>query len=252
MSLLAVSAAFLAYGTRADHFVYGRYVDVITPLMIALAIAWLGSSPGVRALLYGAAALISSFICSTLVLVAGGSAPLHHQFFDRVTTFSILGWLDYRRNSPALFRATAWTAAIGLVGIAMSLAIVNRTQPRYSRTVTVALSLGIAVLFLWQLSFLGPKVVTPAANQASRPRIIANTVHELGTREITLEPTITILDRLALQYWLPQVRFIEATQSLDRCGTGLSISHLPGPRNSSVAIAYTEGFYLYRAAPHCG
>src|SRR5262249_26539534 len=117
--ILAVSIAFLANGLRADHVVYGRYVDIATPLLIAVGITWLETRPATRALAVAAVSLVVVLLGAWIVL--GAASGRLARPYNRVTTLGILGWLDYHGNgSPAVVRATLWTALIGLGVLAIT------------------------------------------------------------------------------------------------------------------------------------
>jgi hypothetical protein len=244
-SLLVVSAAFLATGKRADHIVYGRYVDIATPLLIALGIAWLATSPSVRALAVAALAVVASLGGTFLILTLAGKTELARPF-NRVTTLAIIGWLDYRRTSPALFRATAWSVGIGLAAIAITyLARADRTR---SSAASAVICLGVAVVFSWQLSFLNPKVEKPLAFGATQTRAVVAVVNETHTKTLRLEPSITVVDRLALEYWLPKVRFTVATRATG-CSAGLAITRVAVPGPGAAPVGTVGPFDIFEQ--HC-
>jgi hypothetical protein len=246
VSLLVVSAAYLAIGKRADHIVYGRYVDIATPLLIALAIAWLATSPSVRALAGAALAVVASLGGTFLILTVAGKTELARPF-NRVTTLAIIGWLDYRRTSPALFRASAWSIGIGLAAIAIT--YVSRAYSVRSSAAVSVICLGVAVVFFWQLSFLNPKVLKPLAFGATQTRAVVAVVNETHAKTLRLEPSITVVDRLALEYWLPKVRFTVATPAADRCSPGLEITRVPVPGPGAAPVGAVGPFSIFEQ--HC-
>jgi hypothetical protein len=245
-SLLVVSAAFLATGKRADQVVYGRYVDIATPLLIALAIAWLATSPSVRALAGAAFAVVASLGATFLILTWAGKTELARPY-NRVTTLGIIGWLDFRRTSPALFRATAWSVGIGLAAIAI--AYVARADKVRAPAAIAVICLGVAIVFSWQLSFLNPKVLKPLAFGATQTRAVVAVVNGTHVKTLRLEPSITVVDRLALEYWLPKVRFSVVASPPDRCSAGLAITRLPVPGSGVAPVGAVGPFSIFEQ--HC-
>lgn len=248
VSLLLVSAAFTAAGKRGDYVVYGRYVDIGAPLLIALAIAWLGTRPSRRALGFAAFALFTSLGGTFLILTWAGKTELGRPF-NRLTTLAITGWLDYQRNSPALFRATGWSIGFGLGAIAI--AYIARAEPARSWTAIAMVCVGISLVFVWQLSFMNENVLKPLAFGAAQTRAVVGTINEAHAEVLRLEPSITVVDRLALEFWLPKVDVLPATPATDRCSTGLSISrgHAAGP--DQALFERVPPFSLFQGRSSC-
>jgi hypothetical protein len=119
---------------------------------------------------------------------------------------------------------------------------------RASSAISV-ICLGVAVVFLWQLSFLNPKVLKPLAFGATQTRAVVAVVNETHTKTLRLEPSITVVDRLALEYWLPKVRFIVATPASDRCASGLAITRVPVPSPGAAPVGAVGSFSIFEQ--HC-
>jgi hypothetical protein len=246
-SLLVVSAAFLATASqRGDYFVYGRYVDIATPLVIALAIAWLGSSPSARSLGLAAAALVGSFGGTWIVLTLTRNTETA-KTFSFLDIFAILGWFDYPRNNPALLRATACTAGIGLAAIAV--VVTRRARDGHVwRTTTVCVA--VALVFVWQLSFVRPKVLTPLRQGAVNTQVVVSAIRLTRATEVKVGPTMAKL-ALALEYWLPGVRVRPTLPGVGECSAGLTLARSPLPSRNQVRVGRAGGFFMFRRSSVC-
>jgi hypothetical protein len=246
--LLAVSVAFLANGRRADAVVYGRYVDIATPLLIAVAITWLATRPTARALVISATSLIVVLFGSWLVL-EGASARLDRPY-NRVTTFGIIGWLDYRGNgSPALVRATLWTAVIGLGIIAIAYAA--RSSKSRSWVAPAAICAIVVCLFGWQLSFVHPNVLVGLKTTSNNQQSTAQAVRRTGVSKVALEPSVGVVDRLGLEFWLPRFKFLKSNPRDDACSSVVTLSRKPVATMPAQPLAPAGGMYLFRGQNAC-
>jgi len=246
--LLFVSAAYLATGNRADHIVYGRYVDIVTPLLIAIGLAWLGTAPARRDLVYAALAMAAATAGFWFVLHRTGRTELARPF-NVVTTFAILGWLEYPRYSPALFRATVWAFGIGFAAIAV--AFVARWSSRARWVPTVVATACVVALFAWNLGFVHSKVLPGLAESATPTRALVNAVANAHVDELRTDPTIKVVGYLSLQYWLPHVHVIRGTAKNEQCKRGLTVSRSSDPRTGEVYVASIGRYSLFRGTVDC-
>jgi hypothetical protein len=246
--LMAVSVAFLANGRRADAVVYGRYVDIATPLLIAVAITWLATRPTARALLVAATSLVVVLFGSWLIL-EGASGRLDRPF-NRVTTFGVVGWLGTRGNgSPALVRATLWTAVIGLGVIAIAYAA--RSSRSRSWVGPAAICAIVVCLFGWQLSFIHPRVLVGLKTTSNNQQATAQAVRRAGVSKVALEPSVTVVDRLGLAFWLPRSTFVKSNPQIDACSSVVTLSRTPEATTPAQPLAAAGGMYLFRGQKAC-
>jgi hypothetical protein len=259
-ALVGVSVVFLANGRRADHLVYGRYIDIVAPLLIALAISWLATRPATRGLLVAALSLVT-VLFGTWAILEVWATQRFEQPFNRVTAISILGWIDHKRGSPALVRATFWTAAIGLTALAIAYVagrVARRGEvgdPAVPHRRAALLSSLIAVLviclFAWQLGDVRRLLLRGLARDAANTAVVVDAVRAAGVSDVTLEPSVTKVDELALEYWLPTVTFHAATPETTRCSTVVSLSREPDLTPQQVSIGTASGIYLSRGTQRC-
>jgi hypothetical protein len=104
-------------------------------------------------------------------------------------------------------------------------------------------------VFSWQLSFLNPKVLKPLAFGATQTRAVVAVVNETHAQTLRLEPSITVVDRLALEYWLPKVRFTVVARATDRCSAGLAITRVPVPGPGVAPVGAVGPFSVFEQ--HC-
>jgi hypothetical protein len=246
--LLFVSAGYLATGDRADHIVYGRYVDIITPLLIAVGLAWLGTAPRRRDLVYAAVAMLATTIGFWLVLDREGRTQLARPF-NSVSTFAIVGWIDYPRFHPALFRATMWTLGIGLAAIAI--AFVARASTRAPWLPTAVATIGVVALFAWQLTFVHNKVLSGLATSTGPTKVLVGAIADRHVDEVRTDPTVRTVGRLGLQYWLPRVAIVRGTAKNEQCNTGLTVSRTSDPRTGQVYVGSVGPYSLFRGTVDC-
>jgi hypothetical protein len=244
--LLVVSAVFLVQGQRGDHIVYGRYVDISTPLLIALGLAWLGTRPTRRDLLYAALGVATVTIGLGLILDKLGHTELDRQY-NAVTTFAIVGWLDYLRHSPAVFRATVWTLGFALG--ALAIAFVVRRWSRFPWIPTAAAAVGLTVLFAWQLGFVRAKVINSLSAGNANVRTLIDAIDEQHVDQLRLDPSIAVVGRLHLQYWFPDVDIVGAAPANEQCSRGLTVSKALVP--GLTLVERVGDFKLYRGQATC-
>jgi hypothetical protein len=254
--LLAVSVAFLANGSRADHVVYGRYVDIATPLLIAVGITWLATRPSTRALVIAAISLMVVLFGSLLVLELASSHL--DRPYNRVTTLGILGWLDYHpgEGSPAILRATLWTAVIGLGVIAITYVTQSGGKDGTQQATRSWIGIGavcaiVVCLFGWQLSFVHPKLLDALANGSNHTQSTAQAVRRTGVAEVALEPSISVVDRLGLEFWLPGYKFVATNPQIGACSSVVSLSRKPTATTPAQALPPAGGMYLFRGQKAC-
>ena len=247
VALFAVSVVFLANGKRGDAIVYGRYLDIATPLLIAVAVTWLGTSPSPRSLRIASAAVVASS-AGWLVLHFGARVELARRY-NRVTTFSILGWLDTHRGGPMLLVPTLCAVAIALGALAISFAV--RHQAARRRIGTAAIASGVACLFIWQLTFTHSRILTALASGATHTRATVRVIDKTGTSELGLDQSITVVDKLAFAFWLPDVTFRDMAPSTASCSRSVSISRATHPSPGQTQIASSGAFHLYRGQRSC-
>jgi hypothetical protein len=245
--LLVVSALFLAAGRRGDHVVYGRYIDITTPLLIALGLAWLGTAPPWRDLRNAAITVATVMIGLGLVLDTAGHKELDRPY-NAVTTFAIVGWLDYHRYSPAVVRATAWTLVIALGALAVTFVV--RRWPRLPWIATAVATTAVVVLFAWQLGFVKRKVIHALGAKNTAMQSLIAAIDDSHVTELQVDPSIAVVGRLHLGYWLPRVHLVGATAATERCSNGLTVSKAP-PTPEVTLVQRFGDFKLYRGNSAC-
>jgi hypothetical protein len=246
--LLAVSAIFIGPGgSRADAAVYGRYMDITTPLLVGVGIAWLATSPIARYLAIAAVATVVSAITAFLVLHFGARVQFTHPY-NRATTISILGWLNPHRGKPMLAVATAWTVVIALGVLGITYLAARLSWRQWISPVVVAVA--VASLFAWQLSFTHHRLLTSMRHGAEALHQSARAVQKTGTRELVLDSTIHTVDRLGLAFWLPDVKLIGPTPNMT-CSSVVSIGHETRPPANEVEIASGGSLRLFRGVASC-
>jgi hypothetical protein len=248
LGLLVVSAVYLAAGKRADHIVYGRYVDIATPLLIALGLAWLGTAPSRRDLLYSALGVTTVTVGLWLILDRTGRAELDRSF-NSVTTFAITGWLDYHRYSPALFRATVWTLGIGLGAVAV--AWVARRWPNAPWIPTAVVTVGVLALFAWQLGFVRGKLIQSLGARSPQVRALVGAIDASDVDTVRTDRTVAVVGRLHLGYWLPRVDVVTGTAKTERCSDGLTVSKAQAPAPDTTLVQRLGPYVLYRGHVPC-
>lgn len=246
--LIAVSSVFLANAPRGDAIVYGRYVEIFTPVMIATAVAWLGTLPAPRALATAAVVVAGAASATFLVLHFRATAELARPF-NRVTTLAVLGWINVQHNTLRLFAPTV--VAIGLSFAALAVTYVVRQAHARSWVAAGAAALIFVSLFAWALHEERPRVLDALARGATETHATVRAVHDAGVKQLALDHTVTVVDRLALEYWLPNVRFIASTPANATCDNVTSIGHAPTPPAGTTKIGQGGLFYLYRGDRAC-
>jgi hypothetical protein len=252
VGLAVLSAAFTAagsfteVGTRGDTFVYGRYVDIVTPLLVALAITWLSTSPARRLLRVAAAVVAVTAGTAYLVLRFAAQTELARPF-NRATTMAIFGWLDPSTGQPMIFVATVWALVI-----AAALLVVSAIGFRRPTWLGLGVIAGIAVgLFSWQLSFTYSKLLDQLASEAADTRTMVAAVVAADASELGVDGSTTVVDSLAFAYWLPDIELIELTTAEGSCAGVISVSHTPRPLPGQEELARAGPLRLYRGELPC-
>lgn len=247
VGLFVVSTIFLANGNRADTIVYGRYLDIATPLLVAAGIAWLGTLPSFRSLCVAAAAVaISSG--GWLVLHFGARLELARKY-NRAVTLGTLGWLDPHRGGLLLFAPTVWGVVIGLAAVAVSFGARRQHVPRGIATLVIAA--GVVSLFSWQLSFAHPALLNSLGAGAAQTRATIGAINGTRSSELALDPTITVVDKLALEYWLPDMKIVPTTPAITPCFQVVSITRTAKAAPGQIAVKSGGAFHLFRGQRAC-
>ncbi len=247
VALLAVATVFLAKGNRADAIVYGRYLDIATPLLVALGVAWLGTRPSIRSL--GVAAIVVAVSSTSWLVLHFGARLELARPYNRATTMGTLGWIDPRHGGIVLFAPTFWAVLIGLAAITVSVGAQYQQAAR--NLATVVLATGVAALFGWQLSFAHPALLNALAAGEADTHATVHAVEASGTKQLTLDKSITVVDRLALAYWLPKTTLVESTPAITLCTRTVSISHSVHPPSGQVSLRSGGVLYLSRGTRSC-
>jgi hypothetical protein len=245
--LLAVATVFLANGNRADAIVYGRYLDIATPLLVAIGITWLCTLPSPRSLGIAATVVVASS-ASWIVLHFGARLELARPY-NRATTMGTLGWLNPHNGGIVLFDPTVWAVAIALVAATVSFVVRRQRASRWIATIAIAGA--VVSLFSWQLSFAHRALLNSLAAGAADTHATVQAVHDSGATELTLDKSITVVDRLALAFWLPSVKLVESTPAIAACSRTVSISHAARPAVGEVHIRSGGVLYLFRGTHNC-
>jgi hypothetical protein len=192
--LFALSVVFLIRGSRADHVLYGRYVEIVVPAVILQALLWMYGCPRLRRLggfLAGGAA--AAVLLALLAAIVGRSVSGVHDWI------STTGWFVYR--SPA-WQSDLMTVAIGTT---LSLAIGTALLAFRARWFTVWLAL------MWLAS--GREVYQQQLRPADRSWAIGSLLRDAGVGAdddvgVFAASWRTGLLRQALQYQLPDSRVV--------------------------------------------
>ncbi len=169
--------------------------------------------------------------------------------YNRVTTMGIIGWLDPRRTRPMLGLATAWALGIAIAGARGDLRRPPGFAPWWSGTAVLAV--GILCLFGWQLSLSDHEVLANLAIGSTATRATVQAVHDTGTNQLALDPSITVVDRLALAFWLPDVKLSDENPANATCSQVVTISHVPAPTAKQELIVTVGTFSLFRGLETC-
>jgi hypothetical protein len=237
--LYPVSVLFISTGSRGDQFVYGRYLDVGLPLVVALGIAGLLRASGAigRRLLLLVGVPMATLVGSYLVADAVGTKWLRAPF-NSVNTINIL-WYT-RSGALSLAEATAVCAvALLLIGAALVL------RDRFARsTAHVAIARGTSVaitgivLVVFALQLARVSTLNDLLGVATRdPKAVAQAIRDHGDRNVRIDPKVAVQDRLAIQFWTPDVH--STTAKLEPCGLTVMPSDQPhsAPDEKVVASA---------------
>ena len=181
-----------------------------------------------------------------LILYSFGRTELDRPF-NAVTTFAIIGWLDFRRYSPAVFRATAWTLVLALGFVAI--AFVVRRWPNRPWMATAAAAAGVTVLFVWQLGFVKSKVIKSLGATSANVHALVGAIDAQHVDQLRIDPSIGVVGRLHLAYWLPRVDIVAGTPDTEQCARGLTVSRAPAP--GLTLVDRVGRFNLYRGHVAC-
>ena len=171
------------------------------------------------------------------------------QPFNRVTTTAILGWLGDRTVTPALTRATFCTLLVGLGAIAITYAVRVTSTPQWIASAAVAVV--VVGLFAWQLGFVHSRLLVGLDHDSAQDRAAALALQATGTKQVALEPSMGVVDRLALEFWLPRVTFVAAGPRIASCSNVVSISRQPRARVAVVPVETVGAMHLFRGRRAC-
>jgi hypothetical protein len=240
LCLYPVSVLFISTGSRGDQFVYGRYVDVALPLVVALGLAGLlrVSGPLRRRLLLLVGVPMATLVGSHLVAEAVGRSWLRAPF-NSVNTINIL-WYT-RSGALSLGEGTA-VCVLALLLIGAMLVLRDRAtrsagHPRLAVARASAIGVAGIVLAVFSLQLSRVPTLNDLLAFATRdPRAISRAISDRGIHHVVFDRDVGLGDRLAIQYWTPDVDSTTSTGT--SCGLVVVPStHTPSGASRTVVTA---------------
>jgi hypothetical protein len=226
--LLAVSAAFVSGATeRADYLVYGRYPEVMAPLLIAGGLAWLLTADRRDAVVAVASTVGVTAVCWFVVDV------LNRSDLDRpmnpLNLAGAVGWLDLTSARP-LLRGTIWSMA-ALVAMGFISVSRGRLHPAVR---TCGVTAVVLALFGWQIAQIRTDIVDSLRRGAEPYPSIVAAVRRAGATAVAVDPQLGRGPVVNLSFRMPGVT-VDLDDDLDHGQACLLVTGAPAPGDVVVA-----------------
>ena len=102
-----------------------------------------------------------------------------------------------------------------------------------------------------QDGFVHAKVVDPMGAGTADTRALVGAVAGSHVDELRLDPTMKVVGRQLLQYWLPRVDIVSATPANERCSRGLTVSRSSEPNAGEEYVQSVGPYSLFRGRVEC-
>src|SRR5262249_35253306 len=109
----------------------------------------------------------------------------------------------------------------------------------------------VVCLFGWQLTFVRRQVLHSLAKDSNNTQAIVQAVRHTGVSEVALSPSLSVTDRLRLEFWLPGFKFVTTDPQIASCSSVVSLSRKPQATTSVQPLPPTGGMYLFRGQKAC-
>ena len=94
-------------------------------------------------------------------------------------------------------------------------------------------------------------MLNPLGAASAYTRSTARAVQATGVSEVALEPSIGVVDRLGLEFWLPGYKFVDTNPQIGACASVVSLSRNQEATTPARPLAPAGGIYLFRGQKAC-
>jgi hypothetical protein len=230
--LLAISAAAFPVRTRPDMLIYGRYVEIVTPALIAFGLAALARMAPSPKLLRALATALVLLTVATALISAGADDPGTPNRWN-------IGGLPFvtAQLGPAILVGAAAVAAAG----GWLLALATRRQPKLVCAAALALFAPVIAYGIWNPVVKSERDVYPGGWTSPEPVVDGNDIRSVAY-DLDHQDVIGLY---AVQWFLPDtpVTLFSARRRPPPSRYVISDSHWPKrhPRTGAVELWRFEG-----------